>query len=180
MFITRSALLFGLAAFLLNPSFACGSSEPGYQYGEAELRAAVEGDWALSVTRASGAPLQLTFHLEQRAEATANVLVPARRRSLLRTAYACGTRTLLASAHACSDSTEMPLAVSFVAGDPHFEAAALIGNFRVDSLIFDVGTLQLKLGELELTAQLDSAGNVSSATLDEPRDGSATLERIAQ
>lgn len=179
MLTHRSALFFGLAAFLLNPGFACGSAEPDYQYGDAELRAAVEGDWALSVTSSSAAPLELTLRLEQRAETAARHLERgAPPRALLRSAHACGTRTLLASAHACSDSTEMPLAVSFVAGDPSFETATLTGNFRVDSLIFDSGTLHLGLGELRLTAQLDSSGIVRTATVDAPLGSSATLERV--
>lgn len=180
MLFSRLAPLFGLAAFLLNPSFACSSSEADYQYGEAELRAAVEGDWSLRVERSSGTPLELTLRLAQSGGATAAALPPrAPARSLLRSAHACGTRTLVASAHACVDSTEMPLSVSFVAGDSSFESATLRGSFRVDSLIFDVGTLHLGLGELQVTASVDESGNVSTVTLDTPAAGSATLERVA-
>lgn len=178
MLRTRLASSFGLAAFLLNPAFACGSGEPDYQYGAAELRAAVEGDWTLSATPDSGAPLQLTLRLEQRVETARSLAPVAPSRSLLRSAHACGTRTLLASAHACSDSTEMPLTVSFVAGDSSFEAATLTGSFRVDSLVFETGTLELGLGELRLTAQVDSDGIVSSATVDAPLGSSATLARL--
>lgn len=177
MLTSRTALFFGLTAFLLNPAFACSGAEPDYQYGEAELRAAVEGDWALRVTRSSGAPLELTLRLEQRTETAARQHAPEAP-SLLRSAHACGTRTLLASAHACTDSTEMPLSVSFVAGDTTFATATLTGNFRVDSLIFDVGTLHLGLGDLQLTAQLDSDGIASSASVDAAPDSSATLERV--
>lgn len=178
---SRCALFFGLAAFLLHPGFACGDAEPNYRYGEAELRAAVEGDWELSVMRSKGPPLELTLHLEQ-GEATAASAQAnhATGRSLLRSAHACGTRTLLASARACTDSTEMPLTVSFVAGEPSFEGARLTGNFRVDSLIFDVGTLHLGLGELQVTAQLDEEGVVSSASVDAPLGSSVTLERITR
>lgn len=175
------AFLAGAGAFLLNPTFACGSAEPDYQYGEAELRAAVEGDWALTVTHGPGAALELSVRLQQRAEHTASARAPsAPAPSLLRSAHACGTRTLLAPAHACIDSTEMPLAVSLLAGGAGLESAALSGNFRVDSLVFDVGTLHLTLGELRVTAQLDAQGNVSSAVLESAPAGSATLQRLAR
>jgi hypothetical protein len=179
MLISRCALFFGLASFLLNPGFACGGAEPHYQYGEDELRAAVEGDWALSVTRGSDVPLELTLRLEQRTETAASARAPGAAPPLLRAAHACGTRTLLASAHACIDSTEMPLTVGLVAGDPSFEAANLTGTFRVDSLIFDVGLLHLSLGELRLTAHLDGEGVASSVSVDAPLGSSATLERVA-
>src|SRR5262245_19841349 len=141
MFSSRSALFFGVAAFLLNPAYACSSAEPEYQYGEAELRAAVAGEWSLTVSRSSGTPLELTLHLEQSMQPTASLAPAPSDAPLLRSAHACGTRTLLASAQACIDASEMPLAVSFVAGEPRFETASLAGNFRVDSLIFDVGIL---------------------------------------
>jgi hypothetical protein len=181
MLFSRLAPLFGLAAFLLNPSFACSSSEADYQYGEAELRAAVEGDWSLRVERSAGAPLELTLRLAQSSGTSASALPPrVPGRSLLRSAHACGTRTLVASAHACVDSTEMPLSVDFVAGDSSFASAALSGNFRVDSLIFDVGILHLALGELRVTAHVDVDGNVSSATLDSTLAGNARLERVSR
>ena len=39
---------------------------------------------------------------------------------LVRAAHACGTRTLVKGAGACTDESEMPLAVTYVAGDATF------------------------------------------------------------
>jgi hypothetical protein len=37
-----------IAAFFLNPGLAC-TDEPEFQYGAAEMRAAVEGDWSFTI-----------------------------------------------------------------------------------------------------------------------------------
>ena len=52
-----------VAAFFLNPSLAC-SDEPAFQYGAAEMRAAVEGDWSLTITPDGGTAMQVTVHVE--------------------------------------------------------------------------------------------------------------------
>ena len=110
-----------LAVFLVNPGFAC-SDEPAFTFGATEMRAAVAGDWSLTITPAGGSALEVTIHLDQAAApATTAVRVPGA--SLVRAAHACGTRTLVKSADACIDRTEMPLAVDYVSGDASFASA---------------------------------------------------------
>ena len=106
----------------------------------------------------------------------------------LREAHACGNRTLVASAHACIDSSEMPVTVRFESGSGSLgnsviwnessAAGSLAGNLRVDSLIFDWGRLDLKLGEVRITAEIASDGTVRSASVYPPDAGTqVTLQR---
>jgi phage tail sheath gpL-like len=136
----------GIIVFSINPTFACGSAEPDYQYGEAELRAVIEGTWSAALVRA---------------------------------AHACGTRTLIASANACTDATEMPLDVTFIAGDSALQATAAEGSFRVDSLIFTTGVLELAIGGIRISASVDADGNVMSSALIAPLGGTAALEHVS-
>ena len=56
-----------LAFFFLNPAVASGPAEPEFQYGAAEMRAAVEGDWSFTITPFAGPATQVTLHIEQAA-----------------------------------------------------------------------------------------------------------------
>jgi len=155
---------FPLAVFLLNPNLACGVAQPEFHYGATEMRAAVEGDWTFTFTSADGSSTQVTLHLAQ-----APAPIASRLRGhgghLIRSAEACGTRTLIKGAEACIDLTEMPLAVTYEAGDPSFAApeARLSGNFTVYGLEFTGGTLRLglePLGSVELEVDLNADGSV--------------------
>jgi len=164
--------------FFINPGAAC-TDEPDFQYGAAEMRAAVEGDWVLAITPPDGAPIAVTVHVAQAATAPgATARGPAR--SLVRAAYACGTRTLVKGAAACGDSSQMPLEVTFVSGDAALETATMSGSFLVDSLVFTSGVFYLALGPYRVTAQVDADGTVTSAHLDPGSDslqGALSLTR---
>ena len=170
----RSLLwLVPVAAFFLNPSLAC-SDEPQFEYGAAEMRAAVEGDWSLTITPAAGTAMQVTVHVEQ--AATAPGATAARRRSsgLVRAAHACGTRTLVKGAGACTDESEMPLAVIYVAGDATLAGAMMSGQFLVRSLAFTTGELYLKLGDSPFVVQVNADGSVARANFSPPELGTVT------
>ena len=64
----RLIWLIPLAAFFLNPSFAC-TDEPQFQYGAEEMRAAVAGDWSVTITPDGGTATQVTVHIDQSATA---------------------------------------------------------------------------------------------------------------
>src|SRR6185503_3028793 len=91
--------LVAIAFFFLNPGFACGPAGPEFQFGAPEMRAAVEGDWLVTITPEGGSTLSYHLSLAQAASAPATASRPAGRH-LLRAAHACGTRTLVASASA--------------------------------------------------------------------------------
>jgi hypothetical protein len=178
----RLSWLLPVAFFFLNPGFACGPAEPQYEYGAAEMRAAVEGNWSFTIMPdgASG-PIQVTVKLEQAATAPApQVRAPGR--SFVRAAYACGSRTLVKSAGACTDVSEMPLTVTFVAGDASFSTAALSGIFKVYSTQFTSPfetDLELTLGGYHIHAQVAPDGSFLAPGIG-PGDSLGTLTIVTR
>jgi len=162
-FIRRLLWLFPIASFFLNPAFAC-TSEDDFQYGAAEMKAAVEGEWTFTITPAGGTPVQAHVELAQSAHARATA-ARTRSTSLVRSAYACGTRTLIAGAAACLPSTTMPLDVTFIDGDPSLAGASLSGAFSVLALTFEQGELYLVLGSYQLLVGVNSDGSVTAPQL---------------
>jgi hypothetical protein len=160
----KSLWLIPAAVFFLNPGFAC-SDEPQFQYGAAEMRAVVAGDWSFTITPDGGAASQVTVHIDQAATApgTAAAAVPAR--SVVRAANACGTRTLVKGAGACIDVTQLPLTVTFVEGDSSFSNAALSGDFSVYGLAFATGNLDVVLGSYHVALPVNADGSLGDAHL---------------
>jgi hypothetical protein len=158
----RLTWLLPLAFFFLNPGFACGPAEPQYKYGAEEMRAAVEGVWSFTIMpEGGGGAMQLSVKIEQAATApAAHAAAPGR--TLVRAAYACGGRTLVKSAGACIDWTEMPLTVTYLAGDPSFANATLSGTFVVNGTEFvtTITDLELVLGGYHITSQLSPGGTL--------------------
>lgn len=167
------------AFFLLNPGVACGPMEPEFKYGAKELRATIEGDWAVTITPTGGAPTEYQMTFKQATSApTADTHVPAR--SLVRAAHACDDRTLVASASACISSTIMPLTVTLTQGSPPASGTPK-ATFRVDSLIFTQGDLLLDVGDLHVNATIGAdrtvLGTPSLYGAGGP-GGTATLRRL--
>src|SRR4051812_39013776 len=100
----------GLAALVLNPWFGVTS---GFDFDEAEMRAAIEGTWRLTVPPTRGAPRDITFRIAQGTAARPSLGLS---RALVSPAAACGTRSLVRNAGACLDSTDMPLEITILAG----------------------------------------------------------------
>ena len=166
-----------LAFFFLNPALACGPAEPQFQYGAAEMRAAVEGDWSFTITPDGGTATQVTLHIDEAATAPDAGVARAPVRGLLRAAYACGTRTLVKSAGACGDASQMPLALSFVSGDTSLGGGPLSGRLFVDGLIFttmSAGTLSLTIGPYDVESTIGPDGTLGDPHLG-PGGTSGTL-----
>jgi hypothetical protein len=163
-----------IAFFFLNPNIGCGSDEPPFQYGAAEMRATVEGDWSFTITPTGGAATQVTVHVEE-AAAVDGSAARAPGRALLRAAYACGGRTLVRSASACIDMSEMPLTVSYVTGDSMFSGTTMFGRFRVYGLLFASGDLELTIGPYQILSQVNADGSFANARLGQA--GTLTVSR---
>jgi hypothetical protein len=147
-----------IAVFFLNPTFACGPAEPQYQYGAAEMRAAVEGNWSFTITPQGGPAAQVTVHLSQ--SATVPAATSGRlKRMYVRSAYACGSRTLVKSAGACIDESIMPLDVTYVSGDASL-GTILSGTFMVPGTTFDYGSLTLTVGPYHVNSDVNSDGSL--------------------
>ncbi len=148
-----AVLLFATAVFVLNPAFMCSEDAPRYQYGAAELNAAIAGTWSATIDGKTH-----TFRLEQERSAKPTQHSSASP-SLVRAAAACGTRTLVASTSACVDSTEMPLTIIAVDGS----AAPTRGLLLVHAPVFNEGHLHLSLASRTVTARIAPDGTLVDA-----------------
>jgi hypothetical protein len=168
-------LLLGTAAFLLNPA-ACATDDAGaeYQYGDAEMRAAVEGIWKVTVGHPTGAATVYSFRLAQ-----AYGTPTASRGGLLRQAMACGSRTLVRSASACVDVTTMPLTGQVIEGDERAKTSTVKGEMMVAGLSFAQAQLTVEIGSRKLFGQISSDGKVTSLGGDLLDGGTAVMMRIA-
>jgi hypothetical protein len=156
----KIAVVFGVLMFLLNPNLACDAGDQ-FQYSEADMRAAVEGTWLVNFTASDGTPTQVTLRIDEGSGSPTSL----RPGGLVRSAYACGSRTFVKSAAACVDASEMPLAITFVAGDGAYASATWSGNFVVPSTVFTLGLLSLNLGDLRVQANVLPDGRAESATM---------------
>ena len=151
-----------VAFFFLNPSLGCvGPDEPEYQYGAAEMQAAIAGTWTFSITPNGGEAAAVTVQLDE-ADHVPAPTTQASRRSLIRAAHACGSRTLVKSAAACIDVSSMPLAITFVSGDPTLMNVPLSGVFRVSGTTFQAGSLEMDIGPYQVSAAVLPDGTVSN------------------
>jgi len=162
----RLALSLALLAFFLNPGIACVSSDdPDFKYGEAEMKAAVEGTWLLTLRASDGTVSETTLQIAQSGTAQA-MMSPSgsgnHRTGVIRAAAACGSRTFVKSAGACMDDSMMPLDIAYVSGSPRFQTASLSGSLRVGGLIFTQGYLNLGLGDVTVGALVAPDGTTSS------------------
>ena len=58
--------LFPVAVFFLNPNLGCvGPDEPQFQYGAAEMEAAIAGNWTFTITPNGAAASAVTLHLDE-------------------------------------------------------------------------------------------------------------------
>lgn len=160
--------------FLSNPA-ACESGDD-FQYGEKELKSAVEGTWNVSIEPARGGLILFTVRLEQAsavaASAGAGLAFPAG-------AGACTNRTLVKSAGACVSITEMPLTGEVTEGDAQIRGQPVTGQLFVPSLTFIQGELSLRAGLHNVSATLSSDGVVSNLRTTYPGDRGSMI-RIAR
>jgi len=176
MRLPRIAWLVPVALFFLNPALACGGDEPEFQYGAAEMRAAVEGTWVLTVSLSGGASQTLTVAIEQDTKSPAQAS-HLRARGLLRAAQACGTRSLVKSAGACVDLSQMPLKVTMVSGDAAFQGAALSGMFTVYGLAFSQGEVNLAIADARVFFTLSADGVPSRPSFSSASQGTVSVAR---
>lgn len=149
-----AVLVLGLAALVLNPVYGCGDDAPVFEYGAAELQAAIAGTWSITI---DGKAHAFRFTQKQ-AEMQQHSF---RSEGLFAEAHACSTRTLVASASACVDSTVMPLMAIALDGYTGRATATL----RVPGTQFDVAFLEVELGGTSLYATIAPDGRVRDASV---------------
>ena len=153
-----------VAALVLSPMSACNPFF-SYHFGDAELRAAVEGTWRITIP--NHAPITITLAQSAQAEHAD--------RGWIHTAAACGTRSLVRTAGACVDATRMALDVAIVDGLPHDTRTG--GEVDVLGADFVAADLELQLGH-DFDHPLVVEANLSPQGVATARDTGVTLVRI--
>jgi hypothetical protein len=161
----RLLLSLAVLAFFINPGIACSSSdEDSFAFGEADMQAAVEGQWQLGWTAPDGTQGTVTVQVAEAgapSDGGAAVMRPAgQRRGLIRAAAACGSRTFVKAAGACIDSSRMDLRVAYVSGDSKYQIVPLSGSFNVGGLSFESGHMLLTLDQTTVTVTIRPDGRV--------------------
>lgn len=132
-----SVLCFGLLATLVNPAFACSSDEEtaDWQYDEADMKAAVEGEYVL---RATGASETATVEITQRPASSARRLQCGTfERSFLKKAGACATERI----------TEMAIEAKLESSIPDIPSGTYTGRFTVEGKKLAFGQLLVSIME---------------------------------
>jgi hypothetical protein len=162
----RIILIALLAFFFINPGVGCGPSS--FQFGDAEMRAAVGGRWRISWRGSDGTSSFVVVDiLGASAESDSGVDTASRsgaRRSLIRSAMACEFRSyMLRAAFACEDATRMDLRVLYIDGDSVYQNGPTDVLFAVYGLDFRVGYLTLAFGATTADLAIRPDGTVNSA-----------------
>jgi hypothetical protein len=179
----RLSLLFALVAFFLNPGLACTSGESDFDFGEEEMRAAVEGQWQFQWLKADGTSAMVTVAVAQAGGGmdSGTMSIRSGGRGFVRAASACDSRTFVRSAGACVDMSQMPVEVAYVGGDGAFQAMPIGGDFHVYGLSFRTGYLGIVLGDTSLTVTVRRDGTVESAQILSPEAPSGlTAQRLTR
>jgi hypothetical protein len=142
------SLLF-IAALVLNPFFACGTS---FSFSLADVERALAGTWHAKVTK-NGETTSVSFRIEAGVDANKQ----SRARHLVRPAAACGKRTLVKSAAACKDVTNVPLVL--IALD---DGRKMKGELSITGTRFERALARFDLGNASLDAQISSSGDATA------------------
>jgi hypothetical protein len=156
-----SALAVGAVMLLIDPLFACRAPTTPFRFGEAEVRAAIEGTWVV--------------HMPPDHATRTVVLAIGMQRAATPARVACSRRTMIRSAHACGDSTEVKIEVAAL-----FNRTPITGTFHAHGLDFGGGDLVLQIDDAMVHARIDEHGEAERVLVyrDDRRDP-ATMQRIA-
>jgi hypothetical protein len=174
----RIAFSLAVLAFLLNPGIACSPSDEDaqFEYGEAEMRAAVEGTWELGLLAGDGTRSTLSLRIVEATEKKdgSALLRPDKLRGLIRSAAACGSQSFVKPAGACISESTMPIEVAYLSGDQRFQNVAMSGLFIIPSEKLIPGRLELQLGDMRANATVTPQGIASDPFTSAP-DGTTLV-----
>ena len=165
----------GLTAFIMNPGFACSSSDdPEFDYGEKEMVAAVQGTWRVTYTRPEGTSV-VTFSVAPGPGPKGGLAAPPG------LAPQCGSRTFTRPAAACISESQLWLAATVVEAEPPLDATAGAGWYLVGGLKYVGGTIELNFGSnLRVSAQIDASNAVRQSYVDwQGARVTSLLDRVA-
>lgn len=145
-----------------------------WQYGEPEMRAAIEGTWELTIADRDGTKKSWKLDIRQSDKADR-----AERAGIVKSAAACGDRTFVRSAHACGVMSMMPIEITSLE-DPTRQPFR--GRFFVPGPVFTRGQLDITVGPNEdyrkeiasASATIDPRGKVLKVSAGRPME----IERL--
>jgi hypothetical protein len=159
-------MVVGLVAFVMNPGFACSSSEdklPAWQYGEEEMTRAVEGTWRLTIERPEGESA-VTFWLapgDVPGSSSSSISAPG-------SSLQCSSRNFLRPAGACVDLSALYVSGQVLTAEAAIGTPVVTGMYVVTGVTYQGGSLELDLGPtLHVAAGLDATDQVTAAYTDE-------------
>jgi hypothetical protein len=165
------ALVIAALAFVFNPLFACDSLplSPDWDYGEKDMRTAVEGTFELSVQPVDRGPgTKLAFQIKQKRAAKQRHAAS----SWISTANACTSRDFIATAGACIDDSFMEVEFVAVRGG----LVPTDGRFRVFGTRFVEGELMFNLPNgTSVNAHIGRDGTIRNVSMS--RDGRVAMVR---
>ena len=126
-----------------------------FQFDDADMRAAVEGNWSLTVTEADGKTKVWKIAVKQRSGESSQ----RGDRGWIKSASACGNRSFVRNASACIDVSSMPLDIAILD-----QPGRATGTLEVTGTSFSTGFLYIAIGEdaarVAVHAKISSAGEV--------------------
>lgn len=136
---TAWTMAIGLGAFLVNPGWACQSGggsddEADFDFGEAEMRAAIEGSYKGSLSDGRAVTLNVS-----EAQASSSAEGP----STSTDSSGCITRGFIKPAGACVESSELQLFGRLTVADSRAVQILMKGSFAVVGLTLTNGELYL-------------------------------------
>ncbi len=172
--IKRATILCGLVAFLVNPGFGCGPLGD-FEYGEAELRAAVEGSWEAKIPD-EGGERTVAFTLAPAPPPAGAGAASASGPAVIRPAAACDSRDFYRSAAACIETATLHLAGRVGAADGALADTAVSGFFMSSGKTYDGGSLTVKFVDgSQIVARIDGKNALIDASQTPPRGASRPI-----
>jgi hypothetical protein len=153
-------LLLGFTAFAMNPALACSSSDTdAFEYGEAEMVAAVQGTWRLTYTRPEGTSVVI-FDISAGPKPNGALAAPPG------LTPQCETRTFTRPAAACSPSSQLALTAAVTEANPPLDATDGKGWYTIRNLQYVGGFVELTFDpNLRLSARLDAKNAVAESNV---------------
>jgi hypothetical protein len=130
----------GFTVFAMNPALACYSSGiDEFEYGEAEMMAAVEGTWQVTFARPEETSA-ITFRVERGTALNGALAAP------FGLTPQCETRTFTRPAGACSPTSQLALTANIVDAAPPLDATEGKGWYTVHNVKYTGGRMMLTFG----------------------------------
>jgi hypothetical protein len=170
--MTKKWLLFVpfAVALIVNPYLACSSSEEDFDYSEADMKAAILGDWQGNA-ELDGESVAFTVSLEQASakSKTQSIAPPLVKPQ-------CGSRSFVKPAAACYSQSFMPLVGTITSSNPGLNGAVTGELSAAGSL--DRANLNLELEDgRTLSGTLDGDEVTDGTVHDSQLVGTFSLER---